>query len=237
MIDSIILAVELIGIISFAISGSVVAIDKEMDFIGVIFLAMTTCFGGGIMRDLVLGRTPLFFTSMPLYVCVGLSTSVIIFLLAKIFKKWYVRRERLVLTFNNIIDAAGIGAFSVSGVKMCLELCPEKGAFLAIMMGMISAVGGGMVRDVCLRDIPFVLRKHIYVLACLFGATLYYVLDVYFIGGTTVGESIAAVISMLAVFTIRVLATTFKWNMPKAIEFSKIQAENAANSVQTDEKA
>lgn len=237
MIDSIILAVELIGIISFAISGSVVAIDKEMDFIGVIFLAMTTCFGGGIMRDLVLGRTPLFFTSMPLYVCVGLSTSVIIFLLAKIFKKWYVRRERLVLTVNNIIDAAGIGAFSVSGVKMCLELCPEKGAFLAIMMGMISAVGGGMVRDVCLRDIPFVLRKHIYVLACLFGATLYYVLDVYFIGGTTVGESIAAVISMLAVFTIRVLATTFKWNMPKAIEFSKIQAENAANSVQTDEKA
>ena len=120
---------------------------------------------------------------------------------------------------------------------MCLELCPEKGAFLAIMMGVLAAVGGGMVRDVCLRDIPFLLRKHVYALACLFGATLYYVLDVHLIGSTPTGEILAAVISMLAVFTIRVLATTFKWNMPKAIEFSKIQAENAANPVQTDEKA
>ena len=237
MVDSILTAVEIIGIISFAISGSVVAIDKEMDFIGVVFLAMTTCFGGGIMRDVVLGRTPLFFTSMTLYVCVGLSTSVIIFLLATIFKKWYVRRERLVMTVNNIIDAAGIGAFSVSGVRMCLELCPEKGAFLAIMMGVLAAVGGGMVRDVCLRDIPFLLRKHVYALACFFGATLYYVLDVHLIGSTPAGEILAAVISMLAVFIIRVLATTFKWNLPKAIEFSKIQAQNAANSVQTDEKA
>ncbi len=223
MIDTILTVVEILGIISFAISGSLVAIDKEMDLVGVIFLAMITSFGGGIMRDLIIGRTPLFFTSLWLYIGVALFTSVLIFTLAAVFKKQYVGNEELLIKINNYIDAIGIGAFSVSGVRMCLLVCPEKGAFLAIMMGMISAIGGGMIRDICINDIPFVFRKRIYALATLGGSVLYYVLDHFVLGGSIVGEIAAAVISMAAVFSVRVLATTFKWNMPKAIRFDELK--------------
>ena len=76
MFDSIMMVLEIIGVIAFAIAGSVVAIDKEMDLVGVVFLAMITSFGGGIMRDLVMGRTPLFFTSLGLYISVALITSL-----------------------------------------------------------------------------------------------------------------------------------------------------------------
>ena len=225
MLDTIITVIEIIGVVSFSISGSIVAIDKEMDFIGVIFLAMITSFGGGVMRDLIIGRTPAVFVSMPLYVIISIATSVTVFVLASVFKRVYVRKEELVTQINNFIDAAGIGAFTVSGVRLCLDVCPEKGAFLAIMMGMIASIGGGMVRDVCLRDIPFVFRKRIYALASLSGAVLYYLIAVYAFGGSEAGEIIASILGILLVFFVRVFATVFKWNMPKAINFKKMQAE------------
>ena len=227
MFDSIMMVLEIIGVIAFAIAGSVVAIDKEMDLVGVVFLAMITSFCGGIMRDLVMGRTPLFFTSLGLYIIVAFATSLAVFIFAHVFKKWYVKNEHSILFFNNIIDAIGISAFSVSGVKMCLEFFPEPNPFLAIMMGMISAIGGGMVRDVCLRDIPFVFRKHIYALATLVGASVYYVLRIYIFADGVTGDILSLVIGMLSVFTIRVLATVFRWNLPKAINFSKMYAEAA----------
>ena len=235
MFDSIMMVLEIMGIIAFAIAGSIVAIDKEMDMVGVVFLAMITSFGGGIMRDLVMGRTPLFFTSLGLYIMVAFVTSLAVFIFAHVFKKWYVKNEHSILFFNNIIDAIGISAFSVSGVKMCLEFFPEPNPFLAIMMGMISAIGGGMVRDVCLRDIPFVFRKHIYALATLSGAAVYYVLHVYVFPDNVTGDVISLVIGMLFVFVIRVLATIFHWNMPKAINFSKMYAEAAAENADNGE--
>ena len=225
MLDTIITIIEIIGVVSFSISGSVVAIDKEMDFIGVIFLAMITSFGGGVMRDLIIGRTPAFFVSIPLYVAISVITSVAVFILASVFKKMYVKEEELFTYINNFIDALGIGAFTVSSVRLCLDICPEKGAFLAIMMGMTASIGGGMVRDVCLRDIPFVFRKRIYALASLSGAVLYYVLAVYAFGGSELGEIIASFAGILIVFLIRVFATVFKWNMPKAINFKEMQNE------------
>jgi uncharacterized membrane protein YeiH len=103
------------------------------------------------------------------------------------------------------------------------------------MIGMLSAIGGGMVRDVCLRDIPFVFRKHIYALATLAGATVYYVLRVHVFEEGVTGDVISLVIGMLSVFTIRVLATVFHWNMPKAINFSKMYAEAAAENADNGE--
>lgn len=225
-IDVIILIIELIGLVSFSISGSVVAIDKEMDFIGVLFLSMMTCFGGGIMRDLIIGRTPLFFTSMWLYLSVTFFVSVAVFIFARLCKGWYVKNEALVMSVNNYIDALGLGAFVVSSVTMCMDYCPEKGAFLAIMMGVVTAIGGGMVRDVCLKTVPFVLRKRIYAAAALAGSLVYYLLASYVLVGTTAGEIISCIIGILTVFSIRVIATVFKLNFPKAIDFSKAAAES-----------
>ena len=224
-IDVIITFIELIGLVSFSISGAVVSIDREMDFVGVVFLSMTTCFGGGIMRDLIIGRTPLFFTSMWLYLSVAFAVAVAVFIFARLCKDWYVKKEALVMSVNNYIDALGLGAFVVSSVTMCMEYCPEKGAFLAIMMGVLTAVGGGMIRDVCLLTVPFVLKKRIYAAAALAGSIVYYLLANYLLAGTTAGEILSCIIGILTVFSIRVIATVFKLNFPKAIDFSRTLRE------------
>jgi len=160
---------------------------------------------------------------MPDYVIVCIATALTVFFLAYIFKGWYVKNEELMKRINNFVDAAGISAFTVSGVRIAMEVCPEGGAFLAILMGMITSIGGGMTRDIILRDIPFVLCKHIYALATLAGGALYYVLSVYAFAGSEIGEVIAQVSGMITVFLIRVFATVFRWNMPKAINFSKLK--------------
>lgn len=214
-LDVILLVIEVLGIISFAISGSIVAIDKGMDIIGVYFLALCTAFGGGIMRDVLIGNIPpLFFDELLYLVLIATVASTLVFSFACLFKRWYVEKEALVISVNNYIDAIGLGAFAVSGVKISLAVCPDGGAFLAVAMGVISAVGGGMIRDVCLRDIPFVLRKRVYALAAIIGATLYYVIGVVIFDGV-VGDVVGSVVGIMSVVLIRVLATKFKWNLPK----------------------
>jgi uncharacterized membrane protein YeiH len=227
MIDTVFLILEIIGVISFAISGALVAIDRETDWFGVIFLATITTFGGGILRDLIIGRNPpAFFTSMPLYVIVCILTAFVVFILAAIFKTQYIKNEEAMVKINNIIDAMGIAVFAVSGVKITMDFCgAECNAFLAIMMGMFSAIGGGMMRDLILRDIPFVLCKRIYALATLAGSTVYYVFSVHIFSGSDFGEITSQIIGVAACFTIRVLATVFKLNMPRAINFEKLRRE------------
>ena len=208
--------IETIGIIAFAISGSMVAIDKGMDLFGVVFLGMTTCFGGGIIRDVILGRMPLFFTSMWLHVALAFVFSVVTFIIALVFRRGYLRNEERVLSVINYIDALGIGAFTISGIKVCVETFSEYGAFLAILMGTLTAVGGGMIRDICLRTVPFIFRKRIYVIASLSGGIVYYVLTTVFKKGVFT-EVLFCTVGILTVFVIRVLATVFKWNLPRAV--------------------
>lgn len=231
MIDTIITVFEIIGVISFSISGAFVAIDKEMDFVGVIFLSIITTFFGGIMRDLILGRTPVFFTEtmMFVYIAVSVLTSIAVFFFAAIFKRQYVRNEARISRINNYIDAVGIGAFSVNSVKISIEYLESVGReaspFLVITLAMISAIGGGVVRDVCMREIPFVFRKRIYALATLGGAIIYYILSVYVFRGSAVGHMVSSIIGASLVISVRVLATVFKWNLPRAIDFSALNRE------------
>ena len=226
MIDGILLAIEIIGIISFAIAGALVAIDKETDLFGVLFLAVTTCFGGGIMRDITIGRRPpAFFRELTYQFFIAIGVALIVFIFARAFKKQYIEKEQLILSVNNYIDALAIGIFSVSGVQACLSFFAEKeesaGFVLCAILGMITAVGGGMVRDLILRDIPFILRKRIYALAALMGASLYYVTVVILFPNNEIAEVIGQVVSIALVVLVRVLATKLKWNLPKAIVFDK----------------
>lgn len=235
-VETLIAVVEMIGVVSFAISGAVVGIDKEMDIFGVLMLSVFTSFGGGMIRDLLIGREVAFFGSLLRegYVLVCALTSVAVFILASLFKGWYMKNEHAVMRVNNYIDALGIGAFSVSSVRVCIGIGGSVAEpFFAICMGVITAVGGGMIRDVCMRDIPFFFRKHIYAVAALCGASLYYVLTVYAFPGSETADMISAVLAMVLVFVIRALATVFRWNLPRAISFSRM--ENGAHN--SDEKA
>lgn len=226
MIDTILLSIEIIGIISFAIAGAIIAIDKETDLFGVLFLSAMTCFGGGIIRDITIGRhPPAFFRELRYQFLIALGVALTVFILARLFKKQYLEREQLVLSINNYIDALAIGIFSVSGVQTCIAFFESKGDnagfVLCAVLGMITAVGGGMIRDLILRDIPFILRKRIYALAALIGASLYYVIVVKIFPGNELAEVIGQIVSICIVVLIRVLATKFKWNLPKAIVFDE----------------
>lgn len=227
MLDTILLAIEIIGVISFAVAGAIVAIDKETDIFGVVFLALMTCFGGGIIRDITIGRNPpAFFRGLTYQVAIGACVALLVFILARIFKRQYVKREQQVLDINNYIDALAIGIYSVSGVQICIDFFSAKGEsagfLLCAVLGMMTAVGGGMIRDLILRDIPFILRKRVYALATLIGASIYYLLVAVLFPGDKLMEIISQLACITLVVVIRVLATKFKWNLPKAIRFSEI---------------
>ncbi len=208
---------EIIGVVSFSLSGAIMAIDKENDFIGVVFLAIITCFGGGMLRDIFIGNTPPLFFEGYFYAAISAVTAIVAFTVALIFKRQYVENEKFVATVNNILDAAGLGVFVVSGARICLDLGVTN-PFLVIVMGMLSGTGGSMIRDIIMREVPYLLRKRIYMLAALSGAGLYCLLRYL-----NVAEALAYPLSILLIFIIRMLATIFKWNLPRAIVFSELK--------------
>ena len=238
--DVLLLIIHYIGIFSFSAAGAMVAIDRENDFFGVIFLAVVTCFGGGLTRDIMCGQAigltvPAFFTNLWAdgSVILSILTAVVIFILATIFKRLYVREEEHVNKINNVLDALGIGVFSGLGCASYIT----AGPVVAITMGLITSIGGGLLRDMMLNDVPFVLRKRIYALACLAGASVYYLLAGVILEGKSYGHLTAMVVCITVTFTIRMCATAFKWNMPRAINFEKLRSEEqaAAENTQADD--
>ena len=227
--EALLTALEIIGIVSFSAAGAIIAIDKEMDVFGVVLIAIITCFGGGMLRDVLAGAAigldrPWFFSGKPdanLYIIISVVTAIAVFFAALVFKKAYVKEERLVCSINNILDAIGIGMFSAMGTASYIS----TGPFVAITMGMISSIAGGLVRDVILNEIPFVLKKYIYAIPTILGSAAYYVIAVHILPNTDYGTTVATVSCLVLIFTIRMLATYFRWNMPKAIDFRKMREE------------
>ncbi len=227
--ETVLFIIHMIGIISFSAAGAMVAIDNETDTFGVVFLSIITCFGGGLLRDIVagsaIGRTlPVVLTDMNLELIVCILTALAVFFIAKIFKRKYVEEEVRVDHINNILDALGIGVFTAAGCEAYMS----AGPLVAITMGVISSCGGSMTRDVILSKVPYVLKKRIYVLALLAGAVGYYLTASYLKNEAV--NVIATVVCVVIVFAIRMLATRFKWNMPKAIDFAALRAEAAEGS-------
>ena len=223
------MVIEIIGVISFAVAGAIEAINKETDLFGVIFLSLTTSFGGGIIRDVIIGNhVPVFFTSY-LFVSLCILTSLCVFIIAAVFKNKFIENEELIEKINNVFDAIGIGAFAVSGTKIAIS-CGCDEFLVAVLMGMISCVGGSMIRDFCLREIPFILTKKVYAVAALSGGACYWTMM-----HLEMNEIAAMVVSVLLVFVIRMLATIFNWNIPKAIDFSKLKSEEQVMEENSDE--
>lgn len=200
---------EIIGTVAFAISGAMVATDKGTDIFGVVFMAVITAFGGGMIRDVLLGRFPAaVFKSAP-YVILSIAVAICIFICAYIFKEKYRKNEPFIERITNVFDAIGLGAFAVTGVRVALD-SGFGGAFLSITMGMITAIGGGLIRDLMLMEIPFVFKKRIYALAAIAGAAIYYVMYLY-----DVNVFVSIAVGIFATFAVRMLATVFKWQLPK----------------------
>ena len=202
---------EFIGIASFALSGAMVGIEKKADVFGVIFLAVVTALGGGVLRDTLLGHLPpRMFTSFE-YIALAAVCALLVFLDARARRDKYRAHKDKLDAVVNIFDAAGLAAFTVTGMDMAIADCGMGNPLLPVLLGMTTGVGGGMLRDVLTNAMPMVLRKRVYAVASLMGAALYCAL--LYLG---VNRVVGAVAAMGLIFALRILATVFKWNLPKA---------------------
>ncbi|MDO5715932.1 MAG: trimeric intracellular cation channel family protein [Tissierellia bacterium] len=170
---------EIIGTIAFAFSGAMLGIRKEMDIFGIMVLGVVTALGGGLTRDIILGITPPAMFQNSNFALLAVLSSLILFVIFY-FKVdflnslWIRQVERLMIFF----DALGLGAFTVTGINTALTGGFEK-KFLLIFVGMVTGIGGGIIRDVLSREIPFVFREQIYAIASLSGAVVYLITSVY----------------------------------------------------------
>ena len=208
--DLIYFIVEIIGTIAFATSGAMVAINKKVDIFGVLVLSSITALGGGAIRDILIGATPPRMFSDYRYVMVAVIVSTVVFVIAYIFRDRYQKRVKTVDSVNNIFDAIGLGLFTVTGVQVAIDSGFGLNGILAVCLGVITGIGGGVLRDVMLREIPFVLQKRIYALASIAGGTVYYHLI-----SADFDRTRSIVIAVVVTFVIRVLATIFRLDLPK----------------------
>lgn len=168
---------EIIGLVAFALSSVFIGIEYELDLFGIFFIALCTSLGGGVIRDLVLGaEPPLAFLHYEyvLTVIVTVAVSLVVFkILDKKLKKQTIRTIKKVV---DIFDAIGLGVFTVSGCQTAVNMGYGDNFILMVFVGMITAVGGGILRDLLSGRKPVVVRKDIYALASIGGAIFFYFL-------------------------------------------------------------
>ena len=203
-------ALDWIGTISFAISGSLIAIGHGLDLFGVLMVGTITAVGGGIIRDLILGHTPpmVFFRTEILLAAVVTALLVFIFISYR-SNRFTIIRHR-VEKLNLIFDSFGLGAFSVAGVQVAWDGGFGDHFVLCVLMGCLTGVGGGIVRDMLVNVKPYVFTKHVYAVASLMGSILYYLILTY----TSYGD-LGSIIALLLVVMLRLLAARFHWELPK----------------------
>jgi uncharacterized membrane protein YeiH len=194
------LALDATGTVVFALSGALLAVRKDLDIVGIVVLAVAAGLGGGIVRDVLLGDTPPVALQDETFLLIAIGAALIAFF-------FHPRIGRLNLSVR-LLDALGLGVFAVAGALKSLDAGLSPVA--AVLLGVVSGVGGGVVRDLLGGEIPLVLRRDIYALAALFGATLCVVAaESGFPDGVAVAAGIAGT------FLLRVLAMTYGWHAPR----------------------
>jgi uncharacterized membrane protein YeiH len=190
---------DLVGVFVFALAGASTGVAKKLDIFGVVVVGVASAIGGGLLRDVLIGQTPPFVLRDWRYLVVPTLASVVVFY----FHPQVSRLRRVVL----LSDAAGLGLFVVTGTAKALDAgVPAVGASV---IGVLTGIGGGVIRDVLTGEIPIVLRREIYALAGLFGAGTVVVAD-----GLGVAGSLSAAIGAAGVFGFRVLALVRRWSAP-----------------------
>ena len=165
---------EIIGTIAFSISGALIGISCELDIFGVVFLGVITSVGGGMLRDVIIGNAPPLIFSNSFIFVIAAITAIIVFIVAYINRQHFQMLKEKIKKINNIFDAIGLSAFTVTGTEIACAAGLSDKLLLVILMGMTTGVGGGIFRDVLVSKIPYVFKKHIYALASVIGSIIYY---------------------------------------------------------------
>lgn len=192
---------DLTGTFAFAVSGALSGIEKRYDIFGVLFVGFITALGGGTTRDILLGAAPVSWMHNITYLYVVLLGVILTFLTHPHIMKW---RKTMFL-----FDSIGLGVFTLVGIKKTLEF--GLSWEIAIMMGVISAVLGGILRDVFNNEEPLILHREIYATACFAGGLLAFVFS-------TLGaeEAVEIPVAIMLIILVRLLAVRFHWSLPVA---------------------
>lgn len=193
---------EIIGTIIFALQGSLVAIEYELDIFGIFILALTTAVGGGMTRDIILGNTPPHMFQDPIYCIFATLTALVVICTYKLIPKNKDNRlHPFMKGCGYILDAIGLGIFTVVGSNVCMQAGYNENVFLCTFVGVMTGVGGGVLRDVLVGHTPIILRKEIYAVAAIMGGVLYWHLaqSVYTTAATYIGAGVIITIRLLAV--------------------------------------
>ena len=199
---------DFIGTFAFAISGIRLASAKQFDLFGAYVVGVVTAIGGGTLRDLMLGVTPIWMINPMYLICSGIALLWVI-----LFEKKLVRQE---VTFF-IFDTIGLALFTVVGVEKALGL--GFPLWVAVIMGTITGAAGGVFRDVFINEIPLIFRKEIYALACIIGGLFYGLFN-----WLNVDLVLTQCLSGFSVFLVRILAVKYHLGLPR------LKGEDCENS-------
>lgn len=201
-----------IGDVAFAVSGAMTAVQKRMDIFGVCILSIVTTVGGGMTRDVLLGILPPIALVNPRDILVATVVACLVFIWA--VKRSQENQNQNPITANmlNVSDAIGLGIFTIIGINVAKGQVENAGAFILIVVGVITGVGGGVLRDVLSGSIPYIFQKHVYALASALGAITYVLLL------RVTREAVATISGSVIVIVIRLLASHYRWNLPRIRE-------------------
>ncbi|NBB88891.1 MAG: trimeric intracellular cation channel family protein [Bacteroidetes bacterium] len=190
---------DIAGTFVFAISGVLVARNHNIDVFGAAILGFVTAIGGGTLRDIMIGSTPVgWMLNLHYLIAIGVGISAAIFL-----KRYIARLTRTMFLF----DAIGIGIFTVLGLEKTLDF--GLSPIIAIMMGTVSAVFGGVLRDVLVDRIPLIFRSEIYATACFLGASLYFIFEFFGLPSYIIVPA-----CILSIIIMRIVAVRYNLGLP-----------------------
>ena len=201
--------IENVGLIAFAISGAVVAAKKDMDLFGINLMALVTATGGGLLRDVIIDRIPPVMFVNPSLTIITLITANIAFVVMYLKKPM---PKGITPVYDKLLfwlDTLGLAAFTVDGAFAGIYSEYSDNLFLVAFLGVITGIGGGLIRDVLADKVPYVLVKHVYAIACIAGAAVTVVLWKF-----TGSELISSLFGFSTIVLLRFLAMHFEWNLP-----------------------
>ncbi|RXG16339.1 putative membrane protein YeiH [Leeuwenhoekiella aestuarii] len=191
--------IDILGTIAFAISGVITATKKRMDLFGILIIATVTSVGGGTLRDLLIGKSPVTWLLNSTFVYIIVITTVVGIIFRKQLR--YVRRSLF------LFDTIGIALYTITGVEIALLVNLDP--VICVALGTITACFGGVIRDILCNEIPVIFRKEIYASACIAGGSLYVILY-----SSGISSGINAVVSGFVVVLIRTLAVIYELQLP-----------------------
>nr|WP_297307723.1 trimeric intracellular cation channel family protein [uncultured Flavobacterium sp.] len=188
-----------LGIVSFAVSGALAGIHKKFDFFGVLIISLVTSIGGGTLRDVLIGETPVFWL---------LNTQMFFLILASaLFAIFFRKRLSILRTSLFLFDTIGIGLFTLVGIEKGVDL--QLHPIICIALGTITACFGGVLRDILCNEIPVIFRKEIYATACISGGLVFFGLRFL-----NVPDNLVFIVATITIIAIRLLAVIKHWTFP-----------------------